>query len=108
MIADRIKNLREQADLTQADLARKLGITRSSVNAWEMGISVPSTHYIKELATIFKVSTDYLLGLKESSSISVSGLTEADIEMVHRMVQYLRIKNGEKEVAPSSKINRIP
>ena len=41
MIDERIKSLREKRDLTQSDLARKLGITRSSVNAWEMGISVP-------------------------------------------------------------------
>ena len=63
MVADRIKNLREQHLLTQMELSKKLGITRSSVNAWEMGISVPSTQYIVELANIFKVSTDYLLGL---------------------------------------------
>ena len=65
MIADRIKVLREQQNLTQADLAKQLGITRSSVNAWEMGISVPSTQYLMELAAIFQVSTDYLLGLSK-------------------------------------------
>ena len=48
MISDKIKILREQKGLTQAALAKKLGITRSSVNAWEMGISVPSTQYVVE------------------------------------------------------------
>ena len=52
MIADRIKSLREQQNRTQSDLAKQLGITRSSVNAGEMGISVPSTQYIVELAHI--------------------------------------------------------
>ena len=61
MIAEKIKRLREQDSLTQAELAKRLGITRSSVNAWEMGISAPSTQYLVELANIFKVSTDYLL-----------------------------------------------
>ena len=46
MIADRIKSLRENQNKTQSELAKQLGITRSSVNAWEMGISVPSTQYI--------------------------------------------------------------
>ena len=63
MVSDRIKHLRETKAMTQSDLAKELGITRSSVNAWEMGISVPSTQYIVELASIFKVSTDYLLGV---------------------------------------------
>jgi DNA-binding XRE family transcriptional regulator len=36
MIADKIKNLREQSTLTQASLARKPDVTRSSINAWKM------------------------------------------------------------------------
>ena len=43
MIADKIKLLREASHLTQTELAKKLNITRSCVNAWEMGISVPAT-----------------------------------------------------------------
>lgn len=100
MVADRIKNLREQANFTQAALARKLGITRSSVNAWEMGISLPSTYYIKELAYIFNVSADNLLGLDSSSTISVSGLSDFDVEIIYRLVQYIRIKNGEDNQIP--------
>ena len=72
MIADTIKLLRTARSMTQADLAKKLNITRSSVNAWEMGISVPSTTYIVELAQLFHVSTDYLLGLEQNSSIDIS------------------------------------
>lgn len=90
MIADRIKTLREQHNKTQSDLAKQLGITRSSVNAWEMGISVPSTQYIVELAHIFNVSTDYLLGVKPTSSISVAGLTDKDIELVNGIILHLR------------------
>ena len=92
MVADRIKYLRESKNYTQADLAKQLGITRSSVNAWEMGISVPSTQYIVELAAIFKVSTDYLLGVNETTTVNVSGLTDADIELINTIVSHLRNK----------------
>ncbi len=95
MIADRIKYLREAKGLTQALLAKQLGITRSSVNAWEMGISVPSTQYVVELAHIFKVSTDYLLGVDTTSTISLVGLTERDIQVVHEVVTHLKNKNAE-------------
>lgn len=93
MVADRIKMLRENRGLTQTELAKHLGITRSSVNAWELGISVPSTQYIVELAHLFKVSTDYLLGEEKTAAIYVTGLTEADIQMVESLVNHLRNKN---------------
>ena len=93
VVADKIKHLREQKGMTQANLAKQLGITRSSVNAWEMGVSVPSTQYIVELAHIFKVSTDYLLGVNTSASISIEGLTEKDIQIVHALIAHLKEKN---------------
>lgn len=93
MIADKIKSLREARDMTQTTLAKTLGVTRSGINAWEMGISVPSTHYIVELAKYFNVSTDYLLGIEKSSTISTEGLTEDDIQLVCQLVEHLRNKN---------------
>ena len=96
MVAERIRQLREDKGLTQADLARRLGITRSSVNAWELGISVPSTQYVVELAQIFKVSTDYVLGLGSTATVSVKDLTEGDIQLVHRIIEHLRSKNREQ------------
>lgn len=93
MIATRIKAMREDAKMTQAELAKQLGITRSGVNAWEMGISVPSTQYIVELAQLFKVSTDYLLGVQSSKTIDVSGLSDDDIRVLHTLVRHFRGKN---------------
>ena len=78
-LVDRIKTLRESAGLTQAEVARQLGISRSGVNAWEMGLSVPSTQYIVELAKYFNVSTDYLLGMKNTATISVKGLSQKQV-----------------------------
>lgn len=48
MVAERIKMLRENHNLSQVDLAKKLSVTRASVSAWEMGISAPSTAYLVE------------------------------------------------------------
>lgn len=93
MIAERIKILREHLNITQAELAKKLKITRSSVNAWEQGISVPSTLYIVELAHIFGVSTDYLLGVNSTTTVNVAGLSDKDIELIHSIILHLRTKN---------------
>lgn len=86
-LADRIKTLREKSGLTQAEVARILGLTRSGVNAWEMGLSVPSTQYIVELAKKFNVSTDYLLGLDNTSTISVKGLTEKQVSVLLETIE---------------------
>lgn len=93
MIAERIKFLREQNGMTQTELAKKLSITRSSVNAWEMGISVPSTQFIVELAGIFKVSTDYLLNVGSTISLPADGLEEEDIRVVYQIIEHIKNKN---------------
>lgn len=92
MIADKIRMLREQQGITQTQLAKRLGITRSCVNAWEMGISVPSTQYVVELATTFNVSTDFLLGLDSTSTVNVAGLTAEEVAVVNHLVQLMRKK----------------
>ena len=97
MIEERLKKLREQNAMTQTELAKKLGITRSSVNAWEMGISVPSTQYIIELSLLYKVSTDYLLGQDKQLTLDISGLEQEDIDIVYQLVQHLRKINMEEK-----------
>ena len=95
--AERIKTLRENFGLSQAELAGRLDITRSSVNAWEMGISVPSTQYIVELAQLFGVSTDFILCVPQTQTISIDGLAGDDIALVHQLVTHLRRKNQRPE-----------
>ena len=87
LLAEKIKLLREGAGLTQADLARQMGLTRSSVNAWEMGLSVPSTQYVVELAKTFHVSTDYLLGMEATATISVEGLSEKKVSALMEVIR---------------------
>lgn len=86
--SNRLKNLREKLGITQSELARRLSLTRSSVNSWEMGIAVPSTPFIVELARLFSVTTDYLLGLDENMTIHTDGLSEREISLLLDMLDY--------------------
>lgn len=52
MTAETIKQLREARGWTQAELARRLNISRNGVNTWEQGLSMPSPHFLVELAKI--------------------------------------------------------
>lgn len=95
MVADKIKILREKRGLTQSAVAKKLNITRSSVNAWEMGISVPSTQYIIELALLFDVSADFLLGIDKSSTLNVEGLKSNEIIAIKELIDCLKKRKKE-------------
>ena len=91
-LAIKIKTLREKLGLTQAEMARQLGITRSSVNGWEMGLAVPSTALIIELSKLFHVSTDYLLGVESDRTINAEGLSEAEVAAVVNIVHCLQAR----------------
>ena len=90
MTADRIKALREARDWTQAELARRLNITRNGVNSWEQGLSMPSPACLVDLAKLFSVSTDYLLGVERLETVNVTGLDEKDVAMLAQLAERLR------------------
>lgn len=78
--------------MTQSELARKMGITRSSVNAWEMGISVPSTEKVVELSLLFHTMTDYLLGLSQTEFVSIETYSLDEKELIYRLANYFSKK----------------
>ncbi len=95
--ADRIKGLRELSQMTQKELAIKLNVTRSSVNAWEMGISIPSTQKIVELALIFHTSTDYILGLDDKVTLDLNAYAEDEQSLIYQLSSYFdKAKSGKQ------------
>lgn len=90
MICDTIKALRETAGFSQAELAKRLGVTRSSVNAWEMGLSVPTAQYVVDMAQLFHVSTDYLLGLNNTEAIYIDSFTHEEKQLLYSLVNYFQ------------------
>ncbi|MBQ8351971.1 MAG: helix-turn-helix transcriptional regulator [Clostridia bacterium] len=59
----RLKDLREDHDLSQAQLAEVLETTRQQVGKWELGIQMMGVDKYIKLARYYNVSLDYLLGL---------------------------------------------
>jgi len=62
MIDKRIKELREEKQLSQAALAQMIGVSQKAIDYWERGVNEPKASYIIKLADFFGVSADYLLG----------------------------------------------
>ena len=61
-LAENIRSYRKGLGLTQEQLAERLGITLGAVSKWERGSSEPDLAYIMELAELFHVSVDALIG----------------------------------------------
>ena len=90
MICDTNNELRERAALSQSALAKKVGVTRSAVNAWEMGLSIPTTQYVAELAQLFHVSADFMLGLDNTEAIYIGGLSEEEKHILYSLLNYFQ------------------
>lgn len=90
MTAERIKALREARGWTQAELARRMNMTRNGINSWEQGLSMPSPPSLVDLAKLFSVSTDYLLGIENHSTVNVTGLNEEDVALLAQLADRLR------------------
>ena len=66
MFCKRVKELRVENGITQKQLAEKLHTTNSAVCDWEKGRSQPDLQMLANIAKLFDVSVDYLLGLSDN------------------------------------------
>ena len=62
MFRDVLKELREDHEHTQADLAKMLGVAKSTVSNWEQKKSRPSFEQLCQICELYDVTADYLLG----------------------------------------------
>ncbi len=65
MIAERIKELRQEKGLSQATLGKEIGVSQKAVDYWERKVNEPKASYIIALADFFDVTADYLLGRED-------------------------------------------
>lgn len=109
MLPERLKELRQDAKLTQKELAKAINTSQQNIGFYEKGVRKPKHETLSKLATFFDVSTDYLLGntnqkntadideeaLEESlrKSIGYNGQppTEQEVEnMKNALIDYLK------------------
>lgn len=77
MIGQTIRDLRKLKKMSQSELAKVVGVSQTTVTAWETGKAEPSSSAISSLADYFNVTTDYLLGRPEKKDDDTK---TADIE----------------------------
>ena len=84
MLGARIAMLRREAGFSQAELAKRLGISASAVGMYELGHREPAVDILVALAQTFGVSTDYLLTGKPASPGEMQRSEQA---MIHALLE---------------------
>jgi transcriptional regulator with XRE-family HTH domain len=87
---NRLKILRLKANMTQAQLAQKLGLTKSVISAYETGLRLPSYDILVHIARIYNVSTDYLLGVENTHNLDLSGLTQDEVDAIVNLIRAMK------------------
>ena len=85
---NRIRDLREDRDLRQSDVANATGIDQKTISNYETGKTNPDSFAIIKLAEFFGVSTDYLLGVEKANFDLVSD-AEKKLEDIKKRVAEL-------------------
>lgn len=87
---DNLKQLRWENNLTQKELAEKVGISKSSIGFYENGDRIPDINTLSAIADYFNVSTDFLLGRTDIKTLDFNvreiseqtGLSELAVERI--------------------------
>ena len=87
---ERLKQLRKERGLTQTELAKLIGSSKALVSKYETNQSQPPYEILIQIAYVFNVSTDYLLGIANRDYISVEGLSDRQMAAVDLMVHEFR------------------
>ena len=90
---ERICYLRKRSHMTQTDLALRMNVTRSGVNAWEMGISKPTLDNLTYLSKIFHTTTDYLLGIEQKEVITLTHISSEEKELILQLIHYIESRH---------------
>lgn len=94
-IADNIRSMRKQRNMMQEQLAEALGVSIAAVSKWERGVATPELNYIAEMADLFGISMDALIGYQVQSG------TAKDLE--NRIHELQRKKEFEEAATEAEK-----
>lgn len=70
---ERLRKLRKENGLSQAEMAKKLNVHQTAVSQWEQGRTTPDMQTLIKISQLFSVSTDYLLGETEQKGATAQG-----------------------------------
>ncbi len=94
MFGEIISSLRKSRNLSQVDVAKKLGISKQTVSNWENNNILPSIEMLIKISRTFSVSTDFLLEQEDRTFLEVSGLTMEQLAHIQLIINDIRRNNN--------------
>lgn len=92
----RIKQLRQEKNLSQRALADKLGVSQKAIDLWEKSITTPKAQYVCALADLFECSADYIIG-REDDTGAVNVMRELDQNEKELLNIYSKLNKKEQD-----------
>ena len=92
-LPERLKRLLQSMHLSQEQVARLLGVDRSTISSYESNVRQPPLDTLSRIADVFGVSTDYLLGRTSDLSFGLFDLSGEDKALLNQMASKLMEKN---------------
>ena len=93
--ASRLRQLRLDKNLRQEQVAKLIGVNKSAISTYENNTRQPSFDILVRLATLYRVSTDYLLGMTNIRSLDLSGLSDEEVVAVSELVAIMTKRNEQ-------------
>ena len=93
--ASRLRQLRLDKNLRQEQVAKLIGVNKSAISTYENNTRQPSFDILVRLATLYRVSTDYLLGMTNIRSLDLSGLSDEEVVAVSDLVAIMTKRNEQ-------------
>ncbi len=97
MNTEKIKEIREDAELTQFTMAELLGVTRSAYSLWEINRNTIPLDYLNKISNIFNVNIDYLVDLSDMKIIKFNKIDINKKELGSRIRQARKAINLTQE-----------
>ena len=89
-MGSRLKALRQSKNLTLKQVSACVGVSISVLSAYEIEDRHPSYHVLLKLATLYDVSTDYLIGRETTRTLNVEGLNEREIKSISEIIDIMK------------------
>ena len=89
----RTRELRESHHMSQEALGRRVGRSKPVISSYENNIKLPPLDVLIDMANVFNVSLDYLVGKEKTKSLNTRGLTAQQIDSLQLIIDEFREQN---------------